>query len=374
ELIIEAWRDYFQALKEDLEIGHFTLDNAANNSTAMTELSRLLQRRGIDFNSQDLHIMCLPHVLNICSKHATDDFTSADFSSILESLFEFPNSSINKRTYVEALRKDPAARAHIGLWKLSEADWIILEDLEMVLEVPHCAQQTMSGERTPLLGNVVPTFEMFIAQWQALGKQLPWCAPYIDAGLNCARKYYERMGKTRAYTIAMLVNPSIHLTWIMHHWSDVEKTSARQMIVEMETYKARIPETSNAPPPPQQRAAQSCLLTARLNLLTMNIVQWVSGIQTVEQELSAYLATEVAAGTDPLAFWHVSRSTFPTLFQIAMDYLPIQASSVPCERVFSSSAETMTKRRNRISPILMEALQMTKFFLTKERLDFMDRW
>ena len=57
-----------------------------------------------------------------------------------------------------------------------------------------------------------------------------------------------------------------------------------------------------------------------------------------------------------------------------MDYLPIQASSVPCERVFSSSAETMTKHRNRISPILMEALQMTKFFLKKERLDFTDGW
>ena len=57
-----------------------------------------------------------------------------------------------------------------------------------------------------------------------------------------------------------------------------------------------------------------------------------------------------------------------------MDYLPIQASSVPCERVFSSSAETMTKRRNRISPILMEALQMTKFFLKQERLDFTCGW
>ena len=34
----------------------------------------------------------------------------------------------------------------------------------------------------------------------------------------------------------------------------------------------------------------------------------------------------------------------------------------------------MTKRRNRISPILMEALQMTKFFLKKERLDFTDGW
>ena len=60
--------------------------------------------------------------------------------------------------------------------------------------------------------------------------------------------------------------------------------------------------------------------------------------------------------------------TFPTIFRIAMDYLPIQASAVPCERVFSSSAETNTKKQNRISPALMEALQVLKFSLKKDCL------
>jgi hypothetical protein len=70
----------------------------------------------------------------------------------------------------------------------------------------------------------------------------------------------------------------------------------------------------------------------------------------------------------------VNRSSFPTLFAMAMDYLPIQASSVPCERVFSSSAETDTRRRNRMSPLMMEALQMLKFHLKKERLNFTQGW
>ena len=62
--------------------------------------------------------------------------------------------------------------------------------------------------------------------------------------------------------------------------------------------------------------------------------------------------------------------TFPTVFRIAMDYLPIQASAVPCERVFSSSAETDTKKRNRIRHELMEAIQVLKFALKKSRLNF----
>jgi hypothetical protein len=80
-------------------------------------------------------------------------------------------------------------------------------------------------------------------------------------------------------------------------------------------------------------------------------------------------------------FWHynslpqqANRMEFPTLFSIAMDYLPIQATSVPCERVFSSAKDTDTVKRNRISPVLMEALQMLKYSLKKERLNFMDGW
>src|SRR6266481_4412881 len=58
----------------------------------------------------------------------------------------------------------------------------------------------------------------------------------------------------------------------------------------------------------------------------------------------------------------------------ALDYLPIQASSVPSERAFSSSAETDMKHRNRLRPLLMEALQMLKFSIKGHRLDFSVAW
>lgn len=53
-----------------------------------------------------------------------------------------------------------------------------------------------------------------------------------------------------------------------------------------------------------------------------------------------------------------------------MDYLPVQATSVPCERLFSSAADTDTPKRNRISAELMEALQVLKFLIKRNRLSF----
>jgi hAT family C-terminal dimerisation region len=50
-----------------------------------------------------------------------------------------------------------------------------------------------------------------------------------------------------------------------------------------------------------------------------------------------------------------------------MDIIPIQASSVPCERVFSSSKETLSARRNALSPNTLEALQLLKFAIKQGR-------
>ena len=47
---------------------------------------------------------------------------------------------------------------------------------------------------------------------------------------------------------------------------------------------------------------------------------------------------------------------------------------MPCEHVFSSAKDTDTAKRNWISPLLMEALQLLKFFLKKECLNFTAGW
>jgi len=68
----------------------------------------------------------------------------------------------------------------------------------------------------------------------------------------------------------------------------------------------------------------------------------------------------------------MNRKFHQVLFVMALDYLPIQASSVPWEHVFSSSTKTNTKRHNWIHPILMEVLQMLS--LKKQCLNFMEGW
>ena len=61
-----------------------------------------------------------------------------------------------------------------------------------------------------------------------------------------------------------------------------------------------------------------------------------------------------------------NKQKYPRIYLLAMDILPIQASSVPCERVFSSGKETMAPCQCCIKPAFMEKLQMLKYSIRKE--------
>ena len=99
-------------------------------------------------------------------------------------------------------------------------------------------------------------------------------------------------------------------------------------------------------------------------LETFSRTERVDGIeQRVVFDLLAYWQVRTIPPTPPVAILtspqHAEKK-FPNLFYLAMDVLPAQASSAPCERLFSSGKETCTARRNRIRPKLMEALQALK--------------
>jgi hypothetical protein len=68
------------------------------------------------------------------------------------------------------------------------------------------------------------------------------------------------------------------------------------------------------------------------------------------------------------------KKDFRLLYHVAADVLPVQASAVPCERIFSSGKETDTLRRNSLSPFMTEVLQILKFKYKSDRLSFANGW
>ena len=212
-----------------------------------------------------------------------------------------------------------------------------------------------------------------------------------------------------------VLNPSIHMSWIRKHWDQNYISQAEEQIRQtvslsisilgsrnvsfldkMREYRGKMSSVTGEPTqtsdlPATKDAPQYMSLAAQYGIADdMEIGESSEDTQTIEQEYQAYITATLSKNVDILKFWEVgggirgalttdkisqiNRSFFPTLYAMAMDYLPIQATAVPCERIFSSSAETDTKQRNHISPLLMEALQMQKFMIKKEHLSFTEGW
>ncbi len=90
-------------------------------------------------------------------------------------------------------------------------------------------------------------------------------------------------------------------------------------------------------------------------------------------ELRRYLKVvpaDVTRATDIVKWWSDHAKVYPTLARIALDILPMQASSVPCERVFSAAKLVATDHRARLSPVVFEELQVLKFAWRDSLLDW----
>jgi hAT family C-terminal dimerisation region len=81
-------------------------------------------------------------------------------------------------------------------------------------------------------------------------------------------------------------------------------------------------------------------------------------------ELGRYLADlphDATSDMDVVKYWQDNHRIYPTLGRMALDILPCQASSVPCERLFSASKQVATDRRARLGAERFEELQLMKF-------------
>ena len=71
--------------------------------------------------------------------------------------------------------------------------------------------------------------------------------------------------------------------------------------------------------------------------------------QILDDEVQKYwLSAEADENINLLNWWNTHTAEYPTLSELAHNYLCIQASSVPCEQLFSIAGQIINKSRNRL--------------------------
>ncbi|CAG8725421.1 7138_t:CDS:2 [Cetraspora pellucida] len=87
-------------------------------------------------------------------------------------------------------------------------------------------------------------------------------------------------------------------------------------------------------------------------LFETNILLRIYKYSRVEQqsELETYLFVSlVNANTNILEWWRINELSYSNLAKFARDCLPIPATSVPSEQIFSISGNMLTNKQNQLS-------------------------
>ncbi|CAE6432643.1 unnamed protein product [Rhizoctonia solani] len=411
-------------------IGHITLDNASNNDTLMAELERAFVDKEHPFERKLNRIRCFPHVINLAVQALLDALPQAvqEFRNDARVQGIQFNSELDKDflDYLHAMESDPVGLCRESVAALRSSG-TCRDDLQATIVDGNCQQlfKTLYGEvlfvsKIELLRDTLalPVYEALIDGLKNCLSESKF--PELFHPIKCAvRKleaYVEKARGLPVYTLAMAINPTLKFSW-SDQQGPVQGQEARVMVKDS-MYKVRCrlvaPLAVSGKQAPTHVASQAQgrgyarLLTVskainRASETTQNLGNSIqpkpsepSPKPPSRQELTVMYMTDVEAellrweqyewaGNDTMGtvnlveFWKTHRNVFPLLYQIAMNILPVQASSVSSERAFSSSKLTCTRERNNISAEHMGHLQVLKHSLHRRRanhdnnqtLDFM---
>lgn len=114
-----------------------------------------------------------------------------------------------------------------------------------------------------------------------------------------------------------------------------------------ETTQQESTATNDAKPPPAKKSALSFLFSDNGDVQIVKVKQPASREVRVEREIQTYREMQkLKMDDDPLKFWQTNSDKYPHLFQLAKQYLCVQAKSVASERVFSTADDTVTATRS----------------------------
>ena len=72
-------------------------------------------------------------------------------------------------------------------------------------------------------------------------------------------------------------------------------------------------------------------------------------VSALPDELNLYVKVRlINLSEDPMGYWADMTNMFSNLAPIAIKYLSVVATSVPCERLFSKAGHIMSEKRNRL--------------------------
>ncbi|RDB23358.1 putative AC transposase [Hypsizygus marmoreus] len=401
-----------------------TLDNTSSNTTLTETVEDIHIRRQLEWNSKENQLPCCGHVINLANVDIMACITKIGAIENATAIWEYDPTLPDNRmlggslNVITALRTLAIKMQSFGqrieyfekcqiqcgqkeTYKIplhSNIRWgtahEMLNKSQLLRQDSNRIQQAFSSEREPTLWRVLPALEELQTEWEKKKDDIHYILyeDALEAGLTKLKKYYLLLDQKPGFVLTLTLHPYYKLAYISHAWGG-EKEQAEEIAAGNKNAKnwqdeaLQIVERTmwhywlirpRAPIQPTQTSTTSASTTPasttpsdhdsthrlsefdrhRQSLLTREDQEgWQAELRRYLKDIPA----DVTKDTNIVEWWQNHCQLYPTLARIALDILPCQVSSVPCERLFSGSKQTADYRCAKLGAKIFEELQLMKF-------------
>ncbi|KAK0138931.1 Zinc finger BED domain-containing protein 4 [Merluccius polli] len=181
--------------------------------------------------------------------------------------------------------------------------------------------------------------------------------------LEAVKKRFADIDTQKLYAIATMLDPR----YKDRYFPEALKPTVHDMFRDVLAAHGctQLPSTSSVEVPGSSRSTDKSPPACSLQAMFDELVEEDAG-QTDEEvmivsQVNQYLAEPVMpCSGQPLAYWQANKGRFPTLAQAARAYLCSPCTSVDSERLFSTAANVIDDKRNRLTSKNAEMLIVIK--------------
>jgi hypothetical protein len=260
---------------------------------------------------------------------------------------------------------------------LVDSDLCLLEKLIRILKPLRAFSDTLCGEEYVTASCVLPVLQKI--------KQLLSPEPNDTVALQEVKecivnalvvRYEDRSTVHDLLLICTFMDPrfKVHRAFTAEHQRSMRVLVRRQVMAEVEVIGSLGGDSQSSGQPVGQATATKKSKIGGLGSIfaddDMETITTLSSDEKVDAEMEMYASTPRLAisdnNSDCLAWWRHNKDVYPLLAVVARKFLCVPGSSVPSERVFSTSGQVMTSIRSALKPDKAEM----QVFLAKNKAYF----
>ncbi|GBB94216.1 hypothetical protein RclHR1_23110001, partial [Rhizophagus clarus] len=348
---------------KDFDLKQKVISVTTDNGSNMIVACRLLKN---DFDAQTpaldfIHSRCICHILNLAVNAGLKYI-----ENLIKKLRKIVKSIRRTQLYLEELERLAIAANHTfkhpildvktrwnSTFLIAERVLTLKEDLSIIKSRHQPLQDIWLNER----------------EWEKIEHLVNLLSQFHIATTELSTQTYPTIAYARVVLLGLLVDLNENRNYnyplsevllairnkIQEYWVHIDKMTHVPAFFDprYKTIAYKNLEINEILEPIRNNFPDSALSNLPSNNSTSIFVQRLSSVRqqrnaNTDELLKYWESADASFDIEPLSWWHAHSTEYPILSKMAQNYLSVQASSVPCEQLFSLAGNVVSKKRNRL--------------------------